>query len=473
MPPSSVPSRPSLLTLQQGLRNLVDLLTPAPLHQLKALSASHLPLPVYHNDIDSPFVHTLRHLRLRSTSIQWMSGRTFQVLETCTLIFLIHHHVLDTFCATLPKCKDSTFEVYSLHILNAVSANRLTHLSVVCSSSYKPRGNRQLARLCSEALRENRLAPRILHISISIDATNKAWTKALAFMSNPEELVVHNAQPSSLGVEVLQSLVVHPVRAYKLSITATPGKCNILLCPSLKRFGLRYRRWLRPSEYFDLIPVFKSIIQSREQANLSLHSFRIWTRVDQNDPLELTEGLLISLEEFEVLKGYAMIADLALATLARLPAPEILKFLGSNPVGTTGLPLRKADPHVTRTTNEFIDSIQRRPIAQQKKAVGDKLVKVMVKGVHRITNSLLDTEDLRALAHLMNSYPVVLKEKSLLQAPAAKQEEVYNYHNLFICFVLIQHRPQDSNGLLVPRNNRVVYRHHHPVSTIARKNRNH
>jgi polyadenylate-binding protein len=113
-----------------------------------------------------------------------------------------------------------------------------------------------------------------------------------------------------------------------------------------------------------------------------------------------------------------------LSTLAKLSATEILKIAGGNPVATTGLPLPKADPLVTRSTDEFIDSIQRKTIAQQKQAVGDKLFKVVkafgVKGAPKITILLLDTEDLRALTHLMNSYPAVLKEKVLMQAAAAK-----------------------------------------------------
>lgn len=113
-----------------------------------------------------------------------------------------------------------------------------------------------------------------------------------------------------------------------------------------------------------------------------------------------------------------------LATLAKLPAAEILKIAGGNPVATTGLPLPKADPLVTRSTDEFIDSIQGKSIAQQKQAIGDKLFKVIkafgIKGAPKITILLLDTEDLRALAHLMNSYPAVLKEKVLMQAAAGK-----------------------------------------------------
>jgi len=37
-----------------------------------------------------------------------------------------------------------------------------------------------------------------------------------------------------------------------------------------------------------------------------------------------------------------------------------------------------------------------------------------LKQAPKLTIALLDCEDLRALAHLMNSYPSVLKEKAIL-----------------------------------------------------------
>jgi hypothetical protein len=276
-----------------GLSNPVDILPHLP--HLETLTASHLLLPIYHDDVNLPFVLTLRRLSLRAASIQWMSGRTFHALESCTLIFPLHRHVLHAFHTTLPNCTDLTFEGYPLDILDGVSAHKLTHLSVVCPFSYKPLGNRQLGRFSSRMLRESGLTPLILRISI--EATNEAWTKALASMSNLEELVIDNAQPSSLGVKVLQSLI-HPVNANNPGTTATPGGRDTPLCPSLKRFGLRYRRWLRPSEHFDLIPEFMSIIRSREQSNFPLQSFRIWTRSDHEGPLELITGPWISFDAF-------------------------------------------------------------------------------------------------------------------------------------------------------------------------------
>ena len=118
-------------------------------------------------------------------------------------------------------------------------------------------------------------------------------------MSNLEELVIHNARPSSLGVKALKALVVHPVHENNMGTTATPGGGYTPLCPSLKRFGLRYRRWLRPSEHFDLIPELKSIISSRKGSKFSLQNVHIWRGSEDKDPLELIEGSGISLEGFE------------------------------------------------------------------------------------------------------------------------------------------------------------------------------
>ena len=280
------------------LPNPVDLLPH--LYQLEALDASHLSLPIYDNDVNIPFVHTLRRLTLRAVSIQWMSGRAFHALESCTLLFPIHRHVLRTFSTTLPNCNDLTFQGYPLDVLNGISAQNLIHLAVKSSCSEQLRGSRQLVLFSSHALRENRLAPRILHISI--EATNQAWIKAFTFMSNLEELVIDNAQPS-LGVGALQALVVHPVHANNISTTTAPGEGYTPLCPSLERFGLRYRRWLRSSERFDLIPELVSIIWSRQQSKFSLQSFRIWRGSEEKYPLELIEGSGISLEGFECLSN--------------------------------------------------------------------------------------------------------------------------------------------------------------------------
>jgi polyadenylate-binding protein len=60
-----------------------------------------------------------------------------------------------------------------------------------------------------------------------------------------------------------------------------------------------------------------------------------------------------------------------IASLARLPAVEILKIAKSS--SATGLPLPKEDPIVVQATDEFVDSLMDKPIQQQKQQLGDKL----------------------------------------------------------------------------------------------------
>ena len=258
-----------------GIPNPVDLLPH--LHQLETFAASHISFPIYQNDVDLPFIHTLRYLTLRAVSVHWMSGRTFHVLEYCTLIFPLHRNTLHTFSATLPNCKHLTFKGSPLDILNGISARRLTHFSVTCSGSFDGRGSQQLVQLSRQAWGGQRLTPTVLHISI--EATNQAWVNALFFMSTLEELIIESAGPASLGGKVFRSLIVWPT----LRGQRAP------LCSSLKRLTLKYRRWLRRTERFSLIPDLMYVIKSRERSNYALESLRICMTSNQEDPLELIE----------------------------------------------------------------------------------------------------------------------------------------------------------------------------------------
>ncbi|KAF7360217.1 hypothetical protein MVEN_00750500 [Mycena venus] len=109
-----------------------------------------------------------------------------------------------------------------------------------------------------------------------------------------------------------------------------------------------------------------------------------------------------------------------IASLSRLPAAEIIRLATS--ANATGLPLPKADPLVVQATDEFIDGLLDKPPQVQKQQLGDKLFKTVksfgIKAAPKVTIALLDQEDLRALAHLMNSYPSVLKDKAQAIIPA-------------------------------------------------------
>lgn len=107
-----------------------------------------------------------------------------------------------------------------------------------------------------------------------------------------------------------------------------------------------------------------------------------------------------------------------LSDLAKMSAADIVRLAG-NPQ-SSGLPLPKADPIVMKETDTFIDGLKDLSQQDQKQKLGDQLFKKIrtfgFKGAPKITIHLLDSEDLRSLAHLMNSYPECLREKVALQA---------------------------------------------------------
>lgn len=105
--------------------------------------------------------------------------------------------------------------------------------------------------------------------------------------------------------------------------------------------------------------------------------------------------------------------EYTLSSLAALPAVEIVRLASGGAI--RGVDLRAPDASVVASTDAFIDSLQGKAAHDQKQKLGDQLFKKVrslgVKGAPKITIHLLDSEDLRALAHLMNEYDEVLREK--------------------------------------------------------------
>ena len=152
---------------------------------------------------------------------------------------------------------------------------------------------------------------------------------SLAFMSDLEELVIHSARPSSLGAKVFQSLVIHPVHTTNMGTISSPGQLGAPLCPSLRRFRLKYDRWLRRTEQFDLFLVLASFIQSRAHSNYALESFDLWTTSEQRTRVELIERSQMSVEGFKRLVRVSVIkGDLLDFTAMKVnPKPSGESFL--------------------------------------------------------------------------------------------------------------------------------------------------
>ena len=125
-------------------------------------------------------------------------------------------------------------------------------------------------------------------------------------------------------------------------------------------------------------------------------------------------------------------------SLANLPCTQILTILRSDAQLVKALGLKAEDRLIKDATDSFMDSLDSNPsVRQRKQKLGDRLFKVLrpmgLKNVVCIVSftisahsqplfpsqpklviSLLDNEDLRALAHIEASFPAVFKEKATM-----------------------------------------------------------
>lgn len=111
---------------------------------------------------------------------------------------------------------------------------------------------------------------------------------------------------------------------------------------------------------------------------------------------------------------------LTIQDLAKLPSKEIIDLIfASSPLIQTDI-MPSFDQKVKEETDEWIDKLMTLTIHQQKQKLGEKVFKVLrtfgIKGCPKLTVDLLDSEDLRSLAHLMNSFTEILKQKVVLKA---------------------------------------------------------
>ncbi|KAI5476682.1 polyadenylate-binding protein [Pseudohyphozyma bogoriensis] len=104
----------------------------------------------------------------------------------------------------------------------------------------------------------------------------------------------------------------------------------------------------------------------------------------------------------------------SLADLGKLPAVEIIELINEDLLGGVGVGMCEEEKRVA--TDAFMETLEGKPVHEMKQKLGDRLFKAVkgmgIKGAPRVTITLLDSEQLVPLAHLID-YPVVLKEKVL------------------------------------------------------------
>ena len=249
-------------------------------HRLEVLEARRLCLPWYSLDIDLPLVHTLHSLLLHGVSIQWMVGRRFNRLQSCSIFSprsqdthfgLLHIH--------LPACTAITYDGGSTEVLGQFDGPTVGTMVVRSNVWNQFQGNMDLQNIWGGHRLTDILRPRVLRLGIQ--CSDQALINMLRHHRDLEELELYLPRPSSLGRIFFDSLIATPVALNEMMNTeydsweGEENEWDVGLCSSLKVLRLQYQRWLRRSECDKIIPTLLAIAWSRKRSARPLQMLHI------------------------------------------------------------------------------------------------------------------------------------------------------------------------------------------------------
>jgi hypothetical protein len=228
------------------------------LQRLEEFDSERLHLPIYSSDASLPLIQTLRRLTLKSASVQWMAGKAFPVLQSCSITF--PHHI-DAIClrpVSMPHCTHLTYDSNHLDPLRHFHHLPLCWLEVRSGQWNTRRGNPQFVAMCPMVFAS---AQSLSLLELQVQCSEQLLVLALRLLPALTELALRLASPHALSATFFQAFVdtrSNPNSPYEMA--AMP---RLPLCAKLETLKVHYKRWLRGPERKALIPVFTDIISSR------------------------------------------------------------------------------------------------------------------------------------------------------------------------------------------------------------------
>ena len=311
--------------------------------RLEVLEVTNLSLPSYQNDFPLPFSQTLRRLRLKSVTIDWMAGRVFPLLSFCAIVtppspFLAHD-------VHLPTCREFHFSRHCTALFGRFQMPMVSFL-VIHSNHWTPlRGSQGLANLCMAGLGAA-LQPRVLHLAMLCNVS--VLRMVLQDLPALEELNLELPRPSALSRGFFTSLLAKPVTIDPYGTRKSgwfvwaenQNDWHVAICPSLKVFNLHYQRWLRPNEQFGFVAPLLALGWSRKKTENPLQTLCVhmkmnhgnWKRVElvSIKPEHLLELDIPQLQYLTLDQGALQFVLEAYLTSATFSAIEV--YYGIDPI---------------------------------------------------------------------------------------------------------------------------------------------
>jgi len=174
--------------------------------QLQIFEADRLRLPFYEPNTNLPLLCTLRKLRLRACSTQWMVGREFPCLEECAVLLPHHWEQIQQHEVQLPSCKKLTYHGYPMTTAQYFHAPEMREMDLISHDCNEQRVYQHLRHLC----RVNEKVSNLTTLHLTFQCSEQVLMKVVKYLIPLQELALSITHPSPSFQTFLESLAAKP-----------------------------------------------------------------------------------------------------------------------------------------------------------------------------------------------------------------------------------------------------------------------
>ena len=250
--------------------------------QLQRFEADRLPLPLYEADTKLPLLHTLRKLRLRASSVQWMAGRLLPYLEECAVLLPRHWVAVQHHGVELPSCKKFTYDGYPMATLQYFHVPQMKSLELRSHDCKEQRVYQQLYHLC----RLGGIISNLTTLHLGLQSSEQALSKVLKYLGALQELVVSITYPSASWQSFLQSLAAKPStnnwpkwgepghdQSFSFWYSSQTWHVNVLPC--LNYLGIQCPKGFSQTACLENFPLLRLVAWTRARV-VPLQHLKVW-----------------------------------------------------------------------------------------------------------------------------------------------------------------------------------------------------
>ena len=174
--------------------------------QLQIFEADRLRLPFYEHNANLPLLCTLRKLRLRACSVQWMAGRQFPCLEECVILLPRHWEQIQQHEVQLPSCTKLAYHGYPMTTAQYFHVPEMRAMDLRSHDCNEQRVYQHLRHLCRVTGRISDLTS----LQLTFQCSEQVLVKVLKYLITLQELALSITHPSPSFQSFLESLAAKP-----------------------------------------------------------------------------------------------------------------------------------------------------------------------------------------------------------------------------------------------------------------------